>query len=324
MVYLKVSDGSETRKLQVTPGEITFDQLKQQLATFFPKTLAGEASSGLSLQYRDIDGDVITLSSDQELQEALSQLKEDGVWKLYIRARKGTQNPAPSASSAQGEQQKRNHSERRSLFHHLLEPSVKPLGLFSDIWDNLEQHLQLLHHLHSEVFSSDTTKAGDTKNDTEKGTSESASKLEEEAIASSVSSTDRVKDPDDVVKSKPQKADGPERKPENSGSRDSPNNGWQTKRFLTWEPRLQVGPFGFFHSHLTPVVYNVTYRSSSPSSGGNSGGQCCSRAKGGEKVKTELKSEGEEKAAAASPVAAVPAKDKQVPENALLNNGHNF
>lgn len=55
MVYLKVSDGSETRKLQVTQGEITFDQLTKQLATLFLKSL-GDVSTGLTLQYHDADG----------------------------------------------------------------------------------------------------------------------------------------------------------------------------------------------------------------------------------------------------------------------------
>ena len=309
MVYLKVSDGNETRKLQVTPGEITFDQLKEQLATFFPKTLpTGEASSGLSLQYRDTDGDVITLSSDQELQEALSQVQEDGVWKLYIRAGKATQPPAAaSSSSAQRAQQSRNHSDRR-LFHHLFEPSVmKPFGLFSDIWDDLEQHLQLLHHLHGEVFSSNANKA-DTKNGTGKGSSEAATTLEEEAMVTSSSSTEQTtaEDQEEEVKSKPQ-ADGSEKKQENSDG-DSSNNGWQTKRFVTWEPQLHVGPFG-------PVVYNVAYcRSSSPSppsscSGSSSGGQCCSRAQGGEKTKTETQKQ-----------VAAPANDEQVPTDATTTD----
>ena len=281
MVYLKVSDGSETRKLQVIPGEITFDQLKEQLATFFPKIL-GDASNGLSLQYRDTDGDVITLSSDQELQEALSQLQEDGVWKLYIRAGKDTQK---TASSSAQRAQRRNHCERRSLFHHLFEPSVRPFGLFSDLWDDLEQHLQLLHHLHSEVFSSDANKA-DTKNGTEKSTSEAASKSEEESTAAS--STEHVEDPDKVVKSKPQ-AEGAERK-EGNISEDSSTDGksqWQTRKFVTWEPQLHVGPFGFFHSHLTPVVYNVAFRSSSPSGG-----------KGDEEAKTETQGQATSQAAA--------------------------
>ena len=318
MVYLKVSDGSETRKLQVTPGEITFDQLKEQLATFFPKTLlTGEASSSdLSLQYCDADGDIITLSSDQELQEALSQLKEDSVWRLYIRAGKGTRKPAgpsPAAAAQRTTQQRRNHCEIGSLFHHLFEPSVKPFGLFSDIWDDLELQLQLLHQLHGDVFSSNTNKA-DTKNGEERGngTSEAASKSEEGTTASSpTSSTEKVEDPDEVVKSKPQKEDGTERKPENSesSSGDSSNNGWQTGRFVSWEPRLHVGPFGFFHSHMTPVIYNMAYCSSSPSSSSGTG-QSRSRANGEEETKTETQT------ATASPkaatTAAAPAKEEQV------------
>ena len=40
------------------------------------------------------------------------------------------------------------------------------------------------------------------------------------------------------------------------------------QKFVTWEPRVHVGPFGFFHSHLTPAVYKVAFRSSSD-------GGCC-------------------------------------------------
>ena len=304
MVYLKVSDGSETRKLQVTSGEITFDQLKEQLATFFPQTLS-EGSSGLSLQYRDADGDVITLSSDQELQEALTQLQEDGVWKLYVRNSQHAQKSAPSSDQ---KTPKRNQCQRTSLFHHLFEPSARPFGLFSDVWDDIEQQLQLLCHLHSEAFSSDTNKT-DTKNGAEneqKTTSEKASKSEGEATASSQSTKQQVEDPDEVVKSKPQAAES-ERK-DNDGSEDNSNNGksqWHTKRFVTWEPRLHAGPFGFFHSHLTPVVYNVAFKLSSPSASA-SGGCCLAGAEGDEKAKTETK-EWE-----VSPTTAAPANEEQV------------
>ena len=288
MVYLKVSDGSETRKLQVTPGEITFDQLKEQLATFFPKTL-GDASSGLSLQYRDADGDVITLSSDQELQEALSQLQEDGVWKLYIRS---GQKSAPSSAQ---KTQRGNRCEATSLFHHLFEPSVRPFGLFSDMWDNLEQHLQLLHQLHSEVFSSSDAKT--EKNTTEnqqKTSSEVPSKSEGEATATTEQQA--TEDPDEVVKSKPQAADS-DKEEGNDGS-DKTDSQWHTKRFVTWEPRVHIGPFGFFHSHLTPVVYKVSYKSSCSS--GN--GCCSSSATNGSKSEAKIETQ-EQQEQATSPAA---------------------
>ena len=268
MVYLKVSDGNETRKLQVTPGEITFDQLKEQLATFFPRTLS-ESSSGLSLQYHDTDGDLITLSSDQELQDALSQLQEDGVWKLFIsNGRRGG-----AERSAQGSQ-RRNGCEA-SLFHRLFEPSVRPLGLLSSVWDDLEQHLKLLHQLHSDVFSTDA-KADSTTENQQKGTSSEAASNSEAATTPSPSEQ-QAEDPDEVVKSKPQAADS-ENKEENTSNGDSSSKSqWHTRKFVTWEPRVHVGPFGFFHSHLTPVVYKVSFRSSSD-------GGCCSTAKGDKKT----------------------------------------
>ena len=291
MVYLKVSDGSETRKLQVTPGEITFDQLKEQLATFFPQTL-GEGSSGLSLQYRDTDGDVITLSSDQELQEALSLIQEDGVWKLYISkaSQRGAQKSAPS--SAQSTQRRNRCEGTTSLFHHLFEPSVRPFGLFSDVWDDLEQHLQLLHQLHSEVFLSDAKTERNATENQQKRTSEAASKSEGKTTTSSSTIEQQVEDPDEIVKSKPQAANSDRKEEGNSNgsgdSSDKSDSQWHTRRFITWEPRVHVGPFGFFHSHLAPVVYKVSYKSScSPNNG------CCSSTAKGDKneAKTETQEE---------------------------------
>ena len=306
MVYLKVSDGSETRKLQVTPGEITFDQLKEQLATFFPKTLS-DAGSGLSLQYRDADGDVITLSSDQELQEALSQLQEDGVWKLHIRngQRSGQKS---SSSSAQQKTQRGNHCEATSLFHRLFEPSVRPFGLFSDVWDDLEQHLQLLHQIHGEVFSNSSDAKTETKNSTtenqKKTSSEVPSKSEGEATATTTTEQQPAEDPDEVVKSKPQAA-GSDKKEGNDGSADKNDSQWHTRRFVTWEPRVHVGPFGFFHSRLTPVVYKVTYKSSSDNG-------CCSSSSAtrGDKSEAETKTEAQHEQTAG------PAAEKRVEESA--------
>ena len=317
MVYLKVSDGSETRKLQVTSGEITFDQLKAQLATFFPKTL-GDASSGLSLQYRDADGDVITLSSDQELQEALSQLQEDGVWKLYIRngQRRG-QKSAPSSSSAQHSRTQRgNRYEATSLFHRLFEPSVRPFGLFSDVWDDLEQHLQLLHQLHSEVFSSSDAKSEKTDT-TESQQKETSSEVPSKSEGEATGTTEQqaTEDPDEVVKSKPQAADSDSDKKEGSDGSDKNDSQWHTRRFVTWEPRVHVGPFGFFHSQLTPVVYKVSYKSS--------GNGCCSSSSAakGDKSGAEAKTETQEKQQQEQ--AASPAAENRVEESTTTTTTEN-
>ena len=285
MVYLKVSDGNETRRLQVTPGEISFDQLKEQLATFFPQALS-EGSSSLSLQYRDADGDVITLSSDQELQDALSQIHEDGTWKLYIRNSQhsggGTQkSPSFSQRSQSG---KRNGCEA-SLFHHLLGSNVKPFGVFSDVWDDLEQHLHLLYQLHSELFSNNNKQAAKTEKDTPETTSNSKTAT----VTTTPSSTGRQsEDPDEVVRSKPQATDSDKKEESstNGGDGSSSESGWETRRFVTWEPRVHIGPFGFFHSRLTPVVYKVSFRSST--------GGCCSSAKGDKKTESETQEHAEQ------------------------------
>ena len=114
MVFLKVSDGYETRKLQLTE-ELSLDQLKQQLSRFFPRL----SENDFSLQYRDEDGDLITLSTDEELQAVLAALPQDAVWRVQL-----TENSETSSS----------------LFDRLFEPHRRPFGLFS--WHNHHRRLK--------------------------------------------------------------------------------------------------------------------------------------------------------------------------------------
>ena len=81
MVFLKVTDGHETRKFRVT-SELTFDQLKERLTGLFPSLGDGK---DLQLQYRDTEGDLITLSSNEELQEVLTDTPDGAVLKLHIK-----------------------------------------------------------------------------------------------------------------------------------------------------------------------------------------------------------------------------------------------
>ena len=81
MVFLKVTDGRETRKFRVT-SELTFDQLKERLTGLFPSLGEGK---DLQLQYRDTEGDLITLSSNEELQEVLADTPDGTVLKLHIK-----------------------------------------------------------------------------------------------------------------------------------------------------------------------------------------------------------------------------------------------
>ena len=81
MVLLKVTDGYETRNFRVT-SELTFDQLKEKLTKLFPSLGEGK---DLQLQYRDTEGDLITLSSNEELQEVLADTPDGTVLKLHIK-----------------------------------------------------------------------------------------------------------------------------------------------------------------------------------------------------------------------------------------------
>ena len=80
MVYAKVTDGKEVRKFRVE-AEVTFDVLKKQLAGLFP-SLAGGCD--FYVQYRDADGDVISISTDEEVRTALSHLQADETWLLQV------------------------------------------------------------------------------------------------------------------------------------------------------------------------------------------------------------------------------------------------
>ena len=81
MVYVKVTAGKETRKLQVEEG-ITFDQLKEKVASIFPALSDGKTE--FELRYQDTDGDLIHISSDAEVATALSHLPPDSVWRLLV------------------------------------------------------------------------------------------------------------------------------------------------------------------------------------------------------------------------------------------------
>ena len=114
MVFLKVTDDSETRKFRVTSA-LTFDQLKERLTGLFPSL--GE-SKDLQLQYRDTEGDLITLSSNEELKEVLAHTPDGAVLKLHINT--GIQEP--------------------SLLDFFSEPFWRPFGLLS--WHGFHQELR--------------------------------------------------------------------------------------------------------------------------------------------------------------------------------------
>ena len=78
MVYAKVTDGKEIRKFRVD-SDVTFDALKKQIAGLFPSLADG---ADFNVQYRDADGDVISISTDEEVRTALSHLSSNETWLL--------------------------------------------------------------------------------------------------------------------------------------------------------------------------------------------------------------------------------------------------
>jgi len=97
MVHFKVTDGVQTRRLEA-PSGLSFKELKKKLSSMFPEAV--KKDSDLVLHYRDAEGDVISLSSNQELQEALNSAGGTGL-KFHLTkaaANRTRQNWSPWSS----------------------------------------------------------------------------------------------------------------------------------------------------------------------------------------------------------------------------------
>jgi len=154
MVFIKVTNGLETRRLQVTLGELTFEQLKERLSSSFPGEVS--ADKPLSLQYRDSEGDVITISSDAELQGALVDLAQESTLKLQIQTK-----PAARQRNAQ----RRHVRHGRSIFDLLFDPSSP------SVWDNFDKQFShtesLLQQLWGRECCKDSTETSQSKESSE-------------------------------------------------------------------------------------------------------------------------------------------------------------
>ena len=111
MVYAKVTDGKEMRKFRVDP-DTNFDSLKKQITKLFPSLQAEGVE--FNVQYRDADGDVISISTDEEVQTALSHLPADETW-LIQAVRVPTQRVRPRASNRYDASGSRTTVDRREI-----------------------------------------------------------------------------------------------------------------------------------------------------------------------------------------------------------------
>uniref|UniRef100_A0A1X7V9Y9 PB1 domain-containing protein n=1 Tax=Amphimedon queenslandica TaxID=400682 RepID=A0A1X7V9Y9_AMPQE len=93
MPSLKIHLMGETRRTRVQE-DVTYDGLLQSIISLFPG-LDESSAPTLRLFYRDTDGDIITLSSDEEVTTAIAEIPLGGVWRLTARL----VEPPPSSSS---------------------------------------------------------------------------------------------------------------------------------------------------------------------------------------------------------------------------------
>ena len=275
MVFIKITDGIEARRFQVTPGEITFQQLREKIDPLFPGAVK-EASS-LVLRYRDSDGDLITLSSDEEFQEVLSDLPSNHVWKLHIYT------PPKDKEEARPR-------HKVSLLDHLLQP---PCTVRRNPWADFDIQLKETQELLSLFFGLGDTKQEEkttseekakkstseekTEASTSEGTAETEASTSEETVETSENqdseNTEEQKDtkPHEAT---PKEGDGEEVKskhPEKkaSGSECPAGHHCQVKRIHLWEPSLFGGLFGprVFGPR---VEYHITWAPKSQSTAASS------------------------------------------------------
>ncbi len=229
MVHIKVSNGVETRRFQVAE-DLTFEQLREKLVAIFSATV----DKSLNLQYRDSDGDVITISSDEELQTALSGVSNDAVLKLHMKR--------PTIP-------RRRHQQ--SLFRDIF-------GQTTDFWDHFEKQLSTTGSVLEQLWGNgerrdgccDTVCCEGRDSTTENKTSSS----DGEEVKSKVDShTAKLPTSDEEVKSKV------EEEPVKSKPSQSENNPQiRSHTVVSWEPRVQYTCFGP-RTVLRPVRYNILY-----------------------------------------------------------------
>ena len=97
MISIKIHFNGETRRTKVQE-DITYKGLLESIISLFPRLEESHAPQ-LRLFYRDTDGDIITLSSDEEVATATGQLPPDGVWRLTARLERKPSDTSSSTGS---------------------------------------------------------------------------------------------------------------------------------------------------------------------------------------------------------------------------------
>ena len=165
MVTIKVTIGGETRRLRVSDN-ITFKELQEKITSVFPE-LDQSVAPQLILTYKDQDGDIISLSSDEEVTLAINSLPSDGIWRVLARVRP-SRSSKPTHRSLFGE----------PLFH--LSPllsfsSLLGGGLTTSLWDGLDSVVSEALKEREELIANLTKEAKKTQQKEDKPTEAEAS-----------------------------------------------------------------------------------------------------------------------------------------------------
>ena len=258
MVFVKVTAGNETRKLQIEEG-ITFDELKQRVAGIFPSLSDGKVE--FDLRYQDTDGDVIHVSSDAEVATALSHLPADSIWRLLV-------------VSTGGQQPSRRHPRRLSsmmpfgpsgifggfgprfdshwdnlLGEMATDPFWSPAGLFS--WGDRERRSREWENFmqqREQQFDQEMEQVRQMQEDHMRQFEEQRKKAEE-----SISKT---------INAPPESTEQPQQQPpvarqqSGSGAVASGQPKWHCQTFGSWEPTSYKSPYDH-RTVIGPVGYHM-------------------------------------------------------------------
>ena len=252
MVCFKITDGEVTRKFTINPGEVSFEQLQKLIAEHFPKS--PDAGKDLHLKYRDADGDIITISTDREFQEALSELPKDHVWKLHIHgAKPKSQGGAVGGAGAGAVPSHFFFQPSHSLFSH---PHHHHGMHMHSPWHGFGHH----HHHFPSPWSSGASSWGSPWGGWSSLDREFDKMLREHSQLLNTLHNDMEDEPSSSSDDKG------EAKAEGAGATGGPSKevaevpGMKIKNFGSWDPKSFEGPYGKGRI-IGPVGYYVSWTS---------------------------------------------------------------
>ena len=116
MVFIKVSLGQELRRFSADKGSTNLESLKTTIKSLFPPLAEVEDINNLHVFYRDSEGDLIAVSSDHELQTALSDLGDSDTLRVVLRV---SIPPPTQRKEEEEEEEEEDDVSFGDLFHSL-------------------------------------------------------------------------------------------------------------------------------------------------------------------------------------------------------------